>query len=144
MPFSNPSVADFKARFTRDFPYDTDPKKGVLDSDIATAFVDTNVTISQRLFGDQASYTAGYLQLSAHYLVSNIQASTQGLNGTYEWLVTSKSVGSVSQSFGIPDRVLNNPAFSAIAKTNYGAKYLSMIWPSLIGPGFAIRGMTHP
>lgn len=144
MPYSNPSVQDFKDRFDRDFPYGTDMETTVLDSDITKAFAQVNVNINQGLFQDQGSYNIGYLLLSAHYLVTNMRASSQGLNGQFNFLQTGKSVGAVSESFAIPDRILNNPQFSMYSKTNYGAEYLSMIWPCLVGPGFAVRGRTKP
>jgi hypothetical protein len=142
--FSNPSVADFRARYTRDFPYGTDQTVAVLDADIANAFLDTNVVINQALFDDQSSYNLGYLKLSAHYLVLNLRASSQGINGQWAWLEQSKSAGSVATAFGIPQRVLDNPVFAGLCKTNYGAAYLLQILPALSGAAFAVCGGTQP
>lgn len=144
MAFTNPSVQDFKNRYTRDFPYGTDPAVAVLDQDIANAFVETNVAINPALFDDQSSYTLGYLKLSAHYLVLNLRASSQGLNGQWSWLEQSKSVGSVAQAFGIPQRILDNPVFAGLCKTNYGAAYLMQVLPALSGAGFSVCGATRP
>lgn len=142
--YENPSVADFKNYFTRDFPYGSDPETSVLDSDIAKAFQMTNVNLNQALFGDQATYTMAYLLLSAHYLVMNLQSSSQGINGQYGFLEASKSVGSVSQSFNIPDRILANPYWSMLMKTNYGAMYLMQILPQLAGQIYTVEGRTRP
>lgn len=144
MSFENPSVQNFKDFFTRDFPYGTDPNTSVLDSDITKAFTFTNVNFSQDLFGDQGSYNAGYLLLSAHFLVMNLRASSQGLNGQFNFLQQSKSVASVSESFGIPQRVLDNPEWAMLCKTNYGAQYLQMILPQLGGQVFTVCGSTRP
>lgn len=144
MAFSNPAVADFKAQFFRDFPYGTDQNKSVLDQDIAGAFVKTNVMINPSFFGDQASYTLGYLTLAAHYMVMNLRASSQGINGQFAWLEQSKGAGPVSQAFAIPQRILDNPAMAVLTKTNYGLSYLEMILPQLSGAMFAVCGRTCP
>ena len=144
MAYNNPAVSDFKNQFFRDFPYGTDMSTSVLDQDIAIAFVSTNVNISQDFFADQGSYTLGYLLLTAHYLVLNLRASSQGLNGQFNFLQASKGVGSVSESFAIPQRILDNPELAMYAKTNYGAQYLQLILPQLTGQMFTICGGAQP
>ena len=144
MAYTDPSVADFKARFVRDFPYGTDTATTVTDTDIANAYAMTNVNINSDLWDDQASYTLGYLLLSAHYLVMNIQASSQGIAGQFNFLQQSKGVGSVSESFAIPQRVLDNPVFSLLAKTAYGAQYLQLLLPRLVGMAFTVVERTKP
>lgn len=144
MSYTNPSTSDFKAQFVRDFPYSTDPNLGVLDSDISNAFVFVNMNINQDLFPDQASYNLGYLLLTAHYMVLNLRASSQGLNGQFNWAQTNKAVGSVSEGFQIPERIQNNPELMMLAKTNYGAQFLQLILPQLAGQVFTVRGHTKP
>lgn len=142
--FTNPSVADFKAFFDRDFPYGTDPNLSILDTDIAKAFTFTNINFNQDLFGDQGSYNIGYLLLTAHYLVMNLRASSQGINGQFNFLEQSKGVGSVSQSFAIPQRILDNPDWAMLTKTNYGAQFLQLIIPQLAGQIYISYGSTRP
>ncbi len=144
MAYNNPSIADFKAYFTRDFPYGTDPETSVLDSDIAKAFGQTNIGINPALFSDQSAYTTGYLLLSAHWLVIDLRMASQGINGQFSFLESSKSVGSVSQSFAIPQRILDDPYMAMLAKTNYGAKYLQLLLPQLAGQMFIAYGGTRP
>lgn len=144
MAFVNPSVDDFKAQFTRDFPYGTDSSISVLDSDITSAFRFTNVNFNPNFWADQGSYSLGYLLLSAHYMVLNLRASSQGLNGQYNWIQNSKAVGNVSEGFSIPQRILDNPEFAMLAKTNYGAQYLLLILPQLCGQVFTVQGSTRP
>ncbi len=143
MAFANPSVADFKDYFTRDFPYGTDPATSVLDSDIAKSFQMTNVNFNQDLWQDQGAYTVGYLLLSAHYMVMSLRASSQGLSGQFGWVQSSKSVGSVAESFSIPQRILDNPEFAMLAKTTYGAQFLLLILPQLSGQVFSVHGTTR-
>jgi len=142
--YSNPTVADFKAYFFRDFPYGTDVETQVLDADIAKAMQQTNINFNPGFFGDQSSYNVGYLNLTAHYMVMNLRASSQGINGQYSFLDQSKSVGSVSEAYAIPQRILDNPELSMFTKTNYGAMYLSLILPQLTGQVFSVHGGTHP
>lgn len=144
MAFANPSVQDFKDFFVRDFPYGTDTNTSVLDSDIAKSFTFSNVNFSQSLWADQGSYNVGYFLLSAHYLVMNLRASSQGINGQFAFLEQSKSVGSVSQGFAIPQRVLDNPDWAVLMKTNYGAQYLQLILPQLAGQVYSVEGSTRP
>lgn len=144
MAYANPSVADFKAFFSRDFPYGTDPETSVLDSDITKAFLYTNAMINPELFASQSGYTLGYQLLSAHYLVLDIRAAGQGLSGQWSWNEQSKSVGSVSQSFAIPQRILDDPYWAMLVKTNYGAQYLQMIIPQLCGAVYTAEGSTRP
>lgn len=144
MAYNNPTVDEFKAYFTRDFPYGSDPNTSVLDSDITKAFGQTNVNINQALFSNQEDYTIGYMFLAAHWLVIDLRMSSQGISGAYSWVTTSKSVGSVSESFQIPERIMANPELAMLTQTNYGAKYLQLLLPRLTGQMFNVFGSTRP
>lgn len=140
--YTNPSVEDFKEYFNRDFPYgDTTDK--IMDSDITKAETAAFISINPCLFQSQEMYTLGSLLLSAHYLVMNIRASSQGISGNYPWMTTSKSVGSVSQGMTIPQRILDNPEYAWLSQTNYGTQYLMMILPQLTGQIFMVPGTTR-
>lgn len=144
MAFNNPTTDEFKAYFFRDFPYGSDINTSVTDQDIMNALSDADVNINQGLFMGQAAYTTAFLLLSAHYMVLSLRASSQGIAGQYNFLQGSKGVGSVSESFNIPQRILDNPEFSMLCKTNYGAKYLGFILPLLSGQIFTVCGGTQP
>lgn len=144
MAYNAPTIENFKAYFFRDFPYGTDPNTSVLDADISKAFGQTNVNINQALFSSQEDFNIGYLLLAAHWLVIDLRMSSQGLSGAYSWVTTSKSVGSVSESFQIPERILENPEFAMLAQTNYGAKFLQLLLPRLTGQMFNVFGSTRP
>lgn len=142
MTFLNPTVADFKDYFTRDFPYGSDPQTSVLDSDIAKAYGQVNFSINPGRFSKQEDYTLGYLWLAAHWLVTDLRASSQGIAGRYNWLEASKGVGNVNSSYSIPQRILDNPTFSMLTQTQYGAKYLQLLLPGLTGQIFIAPGHT--
>lgn len=140
MAYTNPSVSDFKNYFTRDFAYGVDPDTSILDIDIANAYQLVNVNINQGLFTVQSNYNLGYLFLAAHFLTLNIRASSQGVNGQFNWLEKSKSTDKISSTFEIPERILNNPLFSMYTKSNYGMMYLQMLLPQLTGFMFPVLG----
>lgn len=142
--YNHPTIAEFKAYFTRDFPYGTDPETSILDTDINKAFGQTRININPNLFADQESFSIGFMLLAAHYLVVDIRMSSQGIGGQFNFMEQSKSVGSVSQSFAIPQKILENPYFAMLVKTNYGAKYLELVLPQLSGSVFPVCGRTLP
>ncbi len=144
MAYTDPTVANFKSQFQRDFPYGTDPSIAVLDSDITLAFSITSNQINQGLWGTQNEYQYAYLYLAAHYLVMNLRNSSQGLSGAFAWLTSSKGAGGISQGLSIPQRVLDNPNFAQYYTTNYGAMYLNLLWPNLTGQMFVAAGRPHP
>lgn len=144
MAFNNPTIEDFKVYWSRDFPYGTDPATSVTDQDIAKAYGQTNVNFSQSLWQDQAAYDIGYLLLAAHWLVMDLRMASQGVSGQYSWITTNKSVGNVSEGFSIPQRILDNPEYAMLSKTNYGAKFLMLVLPQLTGQMFNVFGSTRP
>ena len=143
MGYQNPSIADFKTTFYRDFPFGTDPNVAVLDQDITRAYQMVNIAINQALFAAQADYSIGYGLLAAHYLVTNLRASSQGMNGQYNFLQASKGVGQVSEGFSIPQRILDNPFWSMLTKTNYGAEFLMLVLPQMTGVMYGVYGGTR-
>lgn len=144
MAYINPTVADFKEFFSRDFPYGTDPATSITDQDIARAMLETSLTINQSLFCGQEIYTLGFMYLAASNLVNNIRQSSQGIASQYDWNVNSKSVGNVSISSQIPQRIMDNPEFAYLTNNAYGVKYLMMILPYLSGVMWVVAGRTLP
>lgn len=141
--FTAPTTQQFENQFYRDFPFGTDPQVSVTTLDITNAFNLVDNQINQSFFPNQTAYIQGYNLLAAHYLVTNLRNSSQGINGQYNFLQQSKSVGSIAESFGIPQRVLDNPEMSMLCKTNYGALYLQIILPQLAGQMFSVWGPTN-
>lgn len=148
--YVDPKVSDFQAYFYRDFPYGDctgegeDDLDNVLPQDITKAFGEAKININPALFSSQASYTIGFLYLTAHYLVTDLRMAAQGVAGSYSWLTTNKTVGNVSEAFGIPQRILDRPYFAMLTKTNFGAKYLSLLLPRLNGVMAVVVGTTLP
>jgi hypothetical protein len=144
MAYLNPSVDDFKTRFVRDFPFGTVAESQVTDNDITIAMEAAIAFINPNLFQSQQFYTQNILLLSAHYLCMNLQASGQGMSGSFNWQEVGKGAGSVSQSFAIPDRILENPQYAWLSKTFYGAQFLFNILPALCGQMMTLFAVTNP
>lgn len=138
------TIAEFKAWFFRDFPFSSDIAQGITDSDIQKAFAEANMNFNSTLWDTEENKKLGFLYLSAHYLVIDLQNSSQGINGRYEGIMSSKSVGSVSVGYTIPDWVMASPIYSLLAQSRYGMKYLSLIIPLLVGNISVVKGATHP
>ena len=85
-----------------------------------------------------------YCLLAAHYLCENAQADGAGLAGQSEWVRNAKTVGDVTDSFSIPERVLKSPFLSKISKTTYGSKFLELVSPSLVGNFQSYHRCTLP
>lgn len=124
--------------------YTDDIYNYVLDADITKAFSEAQFNTNQSLFGSDAQIQTGYLYLTAHYLVMDIRGGLKGLESTAEFAVSSRSVGSVSESYVVPDIYKNNAQMAYIAKTSYGQKYLSLIQPNMIGNVGVVCGGTRP
>jgi len=122
---------------------DTDTSK-VCTQDFANAQSMALMHINEGLFASQALYTQCANLLTAHFLVTNLLASTQGLKSQYDWLTIQRTVGNVNSSFAIPQKVKSSPFLSTLTSTRYGAQYISLIAPYLIGNVCGIVGNTTP
>lgn len=103
--------------------------------------------------GGTAGYTVSeatiaYCYLSAHLLVLSLQnagglgapLSFQGAGSSGGGTVESKTVGSVSVTYSIPDRVKNSPSLAQYMRTGYGQKYLQMLAPKIPGRRIVVVG----
>lgn len=146
MSYTPVTVADFKARFDRDFAFAVDQtdKAKVRDVDITRAVTQVAANFNESLWATQETYSEAYLLVTAHYLCTNLLASSQGLGGSAQWLTNSKAVGNVQESFAIPERIVRSPFLAGYSKTIYGMTYLSMILPLLTGNVVGIHGDTTP
>lgn len=114
----------------------------ISDNDIERAFTEAKVNFNPNFFADNATAEMVFYYLTAHYLVIDLNNAMNplayGLNG----FTQSKSVGSVSESYGIPQWIMNNAILSQYAQTGYGRKYLSLIMPYLHGNIILTPGKT--
>lgn len=137
------TVDDFKTWFSRDFLYEIPagsdiprpgcPNEYVKDSDIEKAFIEAQIVFNQYLFCTDDQLKTCYLYLVAFYLVNDLQTSAQGVDSTAYFMVNSRTVGGVSESYEIPEWMKKDPILSAFATNRYGQKYISLVKPLLIG-----------
>lgn len=114
----------------------------IQDSDIMRAFNEAVINFNVNLFIDSNSAIMVFLYLAAHYLVIDLNNAMNPLALGFMGFTQSKSVGSVSQSFALPDFVTKNAVLSQYMQTGYGAKYVSLIYPYLIGNVLFFKGKT--
>jgi len=167
MDLSTITVDQFKAKFYRDFyfanqnptqqlPVPDDVSEIIQDLDITNGFADAIPLFNQGLFlgacksggnSGNANLILGFLYLSAHCMVLNIRAATAGgLNssGTGGFPVSARSVGSVSESYTVPEAYADDPILAQYAQTSYGQKYLAMVLPLIRGNVHALWGGALP
>lgn len=107
------------------------------DEDILEAYAEAKVNFNESLFPDEAIALKVFLFLAAHYLTVDFQ---NALGSTTIGIATSKSVGSVSEGYTIPQYIQNSPALSAYCTTGYGVKYASLMYPYTIGNVMLFHG----
>lgn len=114
----------------------------ISDNDIERAFTEAEVNFNPNLFADDSTAEMVFYYLAAHYLVIDLNNAANPLAMGFNGFTQSKSAGSVSESYGIPQWMLNNAVLSGYAQTGYGRKYLSLIMPYLRGNIILTPGRT--
>lgn len=141
----NITVEQFKTYFQRQFPYapvdDPTNQDYITDNDIEVAFGQAKINFPIKLF-DEESGTIAFMFLVAHYLCMDMQMAQSGINSTSQYIVTSKSVGDVSASYGVPVKFMTNPLLNYFSTTQFGMKYLSLLYPRTIGAVSCVLGGT--
>lgn len=145
------TVEDFKTYFKRynipflpdDLPEGEDVNDYITDDDIEHAIGEMFVMLPEHLF-DEVTLRLAQLYLTAHCLVNDMRTARAGLISQFPFPLQSRSVGSVSESYGIPSRFLDNPLYSFYITSQFGLKYLAMLLPRLIGNVSIAYGATTP
>ena len=109
------------------------------DGDILEAFEEAKINFNEGLFADDSMALKAFLFLAAYYLTMDFM---NALGNNQIGILTSKSVGSVSEGYSIPGWLLNNPMLSMYASNGYGIKYATLIKPYLTGNFFIVKGHT--
>ncbi len=151
MDLNSITASDFKAYFRRDFPYlpaeETsycDADKYVLDADIDKAFIEAQAVFNQSLFGEDQFIRQAYYYLTAHYLCNDMKAAASGIDSAGSFPVSARTVGSVSETYQIPQRYIDDPQLVFYTGSSYGMKYLSLALPALVGNIGTVQGWTTP
>lgn len=116
----------------------------VLDQDINNAFNEAIVLFNPALWDTDAIEKMAYLYLTAHFMVTDIRRANQGLSSRPEFVVSNRTVGSVTETYELPDRYKNNMILNGYLKTGYGMKYLDLLLPNLVGNTISVCGTVNP
>lgn len=116
----------------------------IQDDDITRAFEEAQANFNQDLWGSDANIKLAYLYITAHYLVMDLRAAQGGVAANPQFILASRSVGNVRESYGIPKSYMDSPVFAYLATSPYGLKYLSLIVPRLVGNIQGVPGGTNP
>lgn len=150
----NVTVEEFKYFFKRDFPFqpqqtdccncnnNSSEFDYIQDYDIEKAFIEARINFNYNLFQDIDTAKTVFFYLAAHYLVIDLNNASNPLALGVMGFTQSKSVGSVSESYGIPAWIQNSRTLGMYAQTGYGRKYLSLITPYLTGNIILTPGHT--
>ena len=154
MSFTVPTPAQFQAFFTREFPYGSGPDT-VTQQDIQRAIDEAQTLFRSSLWN--SSVPAGYVNseaniayfyLSAHLLTLSLQNSgglgapglSQGALSSGGGVVSSKTVGSVTVNYQLPEFVTKSPTLSQFMRTGFGQKYVQMLAPKIPGARVQVVG----
>lgn len=113
--------------------YNDNIENYITDADISRAFTEAKMNFNPKLFPKCDECRVAFCYLAAHYLVIDLNNAMNPLALGGLGLVQSKSVGSVSESYAIPQWILNDKNLGLYAQTGYGRKYISLIMPKLHG-----------
>jgi len=113
----------------------------VVDKDIEKAYEQACANFNSSLFVNDDTMIIAYSYLTAHYLVNDLNEN--GLESTGSQLVSAVKVGNVSETYKIPEWMLNNQAYSYFTTTSYGLKYLSFVAPLMVGNVQTAEGQTN-
>lgn len=119
--------------------YSDDVLNYTRDSDILEAIAEASVNFNESLFSDETTAKSVFLYLAAHYLTVDFK---NALGTNQIGMVTSKSVGSVSEGYSIPDWIMKNSALAPYATTGYGIKYATLLRPYLVGNIMIFKGRS--
>lgn len=116
----------------------------ISDQDIEKAMAEARMAFNTALWGDDDEIKMAFLYLTGFFLVNDIKAALGGISGAANFPVSSRSVGSVSESYHIPDAYAQDPTLAAYMANPYGAKYLMLAIPRIRGNVRVVAGRTLP
>lgn len=136
MPWTAPTVVQFKTQFNRDFNYapsnDANNLDYITNTDIQNAINEALVNFTD-LYDGGTNTTIVFLYLAAFFMVFNLQNSAKGISSQSRFPISSNSVGGVSVNYQLPERYTSDPVLSMYTQNGYGMKFLSLALPYTIG-----------
>lgn len=102
------------------------------DTDITKALAEQEAMLPVARF-ETAVLSIAQLYLAAHCLCNDIKTSNAGLASQISFPVQSKSAGSISTSYGIPQGFMQKEIYAFYLTSQYGLKYLALLIPRIKG-----------
>jgi len=124
--------------------YEDSIENYVSDNDIDRAMAEADCVWNPTLAGTENERIQQYLYLTAHFLCLDKRVTSGGLMGQLKGQVSSVSVGSVSESYQIPDGWTSSIMLFPFTTTAYGLIYLGFVAPKIVGNVCAVGGATMP
>lgn len=93
---------------------------------------------------DDVTLAMAQKYLTAHCLCNDIKTSNAGLASQISFPVQSKSAGSISTSYGIPQAFMSKEIYAFYLTSQYGLKYLALLIPRIKGNIAIAYGCTQP
>lgn len=124
--------------------YEDSTDNYVTDNDIDRAMAEADCVYNPALASTENEARQQYLYLTAHFLCLDIRVRSLGITGQFKGSVTSVSVGSVSESYQIPDFYSSNIILFPFTTTTYGLMYLGFVAPKIVGNVVGVAGATIP
>lgn len=118
---------------------DVTKEEYVADEDIGFAELEAREGKNEEILTDLS-----YMYLVAFYLCYDLDLATSEASGQVGFVATSKKVGSVSETYMVPQWVEQDPYLSFFARNGFGLKFLSLIRPKLVGNTDVVAGWTLP
>lgn len=107
--------------------YNDNVNNYVSDDDILRAFSEARQIFNPDFFSDDATAEMYFYYVAAHFLVMDLNNAANSLSMGYANFTQSKSVGSVSESYAMPQWMQDNPIYAMLGQTGYGRKYLMAV-----------------
>lgn len=143
-----PAVADFKAKFVREFVYGSG-LDFVTDPDIQRALDEVPPLFNQDLLDALVDQTSAYLYCAAHFLRMNIEGAGglsalprgRGARNSAVGVIVSAGVGQVNVQYQVPPpRIADSPTLLYFFRTDFGQRYIQMVVARLAGNMSVVRG----
>lgn len=141
------TIAQFKARFVREFIYGSRPDQ-VVDADVTNGINQASMLFNENLWLNDIEKQTAFGFCAAHFLSLNIQSAgglssinkNAGVTSASAGPVSSKTVGPVSLNYEWPERIKNDPILFGFTTTRFGTIYLQLLTPRLVGNVFVVEG----
>ncbi len=114
----------------------------ISDTDITKAIAECDAMLPVARFETEILPMAQEY-LTAHCLCNDIKTSNAGLASQISFPVASKSAGSISESYSIPQKFLQSPFYAFYITSQYGLKYLALLIPRCTGAVGIATGWTQ-